>query len=182
MTTRKVPKVTAKKAAAKRAAPVKATAAKKVAKAKATSAKKVAKKVAKVAPAKAVAKVSALRGSSLDAYIRGKCSGWQAEAVRGLAGLISRVVPKAVQTIKWAQPVFELAGPFAFIRPAARHVTLGFWRGADMKDPRGVLEGDGSRMKHIKLRSAELDEKLLGGFIREAVALNAAHGDPTKRS
>ncbi len=160
MTTRKVAKVSAKKVA--RAAP--------------------AKKVAKATPAKAaVAKVSELRGSTLDAYIRGKCTGWQADAVRAVAGLVAKVAPKAVQTIKWAQPVFELAGPFAFIRPAAKHVTFGFWRGAEMKDPTGVLEGDGSRMKHIKLRSAELDEKLLAGFIREAAALNTAKGDPTKR-
>lgn len=165
MTTTKVAKGSAKKAA------------------KAAPAKKAAKKAPakKAAPAKVVAKVSELRGSSLDAYIRGKCSGWQADAVRAIAGLVLKVTPKAVQTIKWAQPVFELAGPFAFIRPAAKHVTFGFWRGAEMKDPKGVLEGDGSRMKHIKLRSAELDEKLLAGFIREAAALNAAKGDPTKR-
>jgi hypothetical protein len=44
-----------------------------------------------------------------------------------------------------------------------------------------VLEGDGDRMKHIKLRSASLDQPLLRDFIRQAVALNAAKGDPTKR-
>lgn len=172
MTTRKVSKVSAKAAPTKQAA-------KQAAKAtKAVPAKQAAKAAA---PARAVARVSELRGSSLDAYIRGKCSGWQADAVRAVAGLVSKVAPGAVQTIKWAQPVFELGGPFAFVRPAAKHVTFGFWRGAEMKDPTGVLEGDGSRMKHIKLKSAELDEKLLGGFIREAVALNTAKGDPTKR-
>jgi hypothetical protein len=173
-------KKVAAKATAKQAA--KAPAAKKVAaKATAKQAAKApaARKVAAKTGANKVASVSPLRGSSVDDYAA-KVSGWQADAVRAIAGLVQRVAPAATSAIKWAQPVFELDGPFAFVRAAAKHVTLGFWRGGELKDPKGALEGDGTRMKHIKLKSAALDEQLLGGFIREAVALNKAKGDPTK--
>src|SRR6476660_3240193 len=33
------------------------------------------------------------------------------------------------------------------------HVNLMFPRGVDLKDPRGLLEGDGKAMRHVKMRS-----------------------------
>jgi hypothetical protein len=175
-------KATAKKSTAKKATAKKSTAKKSTVK-KATAKKSTAKKATpkKATAKKPTPKISPLRGTPIADFVRDRVTGWQAEAVMALCALVMRAAPKATQAIKWSQPVFELGGPFAFIRPAAKHVTLGLWRGGEMKDPRGVLEGDGDRMKHIKLRSATLDEPLLAGFIRQAIALNAAKGDPTKR-
>lgn len=34
------------------------------------------------------------------------------------------------------------------------HVNLMFMRGVDMKDPRGLLEGAGKAMRHVKMRTA----------------------------
>jgi len=34
------------------------------------------------------------------------------------------------------------------------HVNLGFYRGAGLPDPAGLLVGDGKQMRHIKVRSA----------------------------
>ncbi|MBA3549084.1 MAG: DUF1801 domain-containing protein [Nannocystis sp.] len=180
-------KKTAKKTTAKKTASAKKPAAKKTAKATTASAKKTtAKKTAKKAAAKKtttkkVPKTSPLKTTPIAEFVLDRLSGWQAEAVEALCALVLSEAPEATQAIKWSQPVFELGGPFAFIRLAAKHVTFGFWRGADLKDPRGVLEGEGDRMKHIKLRSATLDEPLLRGFIRQAIKLNATRGDPTRR-
>jgi len=35
------------------------------------------------------------------------------------------------------------------------HVNLLFPRGVDLKDPKGLLEGSGKAMRHVKLRTAE---------------------------
>ena len=185
-TAKKTAKTTAaKKPTAKTATSANKPTARKTAKttaAKKPTAKKATKTTAAKAPGRAASKTSPLKGSTpIAEFVLDRLSGWQAEAVEALCALVLSEAPQATQAIKWSQPVFELGGPFAFIRLAAKHVTFGFWRGADLKDPRGVLEGAGDRMKHIKLRSATLDEPLLRGFIRQAIKLNAKGGDPTKR-
>ena len=74
----------------------------------------------------------------------------------------------------------EEDGPVAFIKVAKAHVTFGFWRGADLTDSKGVLEG-GERMKHAKITSLEApDEKTLSVLLPEAIALNRKGGDPTQ--
>ena len=60
-------------------------------------------------------------------------------------------------------------------------VNFGFWRGADLSDPDGALEGTGDRMRHVKIRSAEdVDPERFTAWVKEAVALNESKGDPTK--
>jgi len=114
-------------------------------------------------------------------WIKAKTSGWQTNVVERIVALTKRAAPDATLSIKWAQPVFELNGPFAYIKPAKAHVTFGFWRGAELGDPAGVLEG-GDRMKHVRIPADEpLNEARLAAFVREAVALNRAKGDPTQR-
>ncbi len=84
--------------------------------------------------------------------------------------------------MKWGQPVWEHNGPFAWLRPAAKHVSFGFWRGAEMNDPEGHLDGEGERMRHLKMTSAaDLKSLPIEGFVKQAVELNGANGDPTKR-
>jgi hypothetical protein len=118
---------------------------------------------------------------SVDEYVA-DLQAWQAEIVTALRKLIREAAPNASEAIKWAQPVFEENGPFAFIRPASKHVTIGFWRGAEMADPKGVFEGEGDRMKHIKLTAVkDIQAHDVQSYVREAVALNRQHGDPTKK-
>jgi hypothetical protein len=61
-------------------------------------------------------------------------------------------------------------------------VNIGFWRGAELEDPAGVLIGKGDRMRHIGVREdGAFDEEAVIGLIRQAVALNRQKGDPTRR-
>ena len=70
--------------------------------------------------------------------------------------------------------------PSRSFKVAKQHVTFGFWRGADLTDTKGVLEG-GDRMKHVKIRSEDaFDERTLSTLLRQAVSLNRQDGDPTK--
>jgi len=106
---------------------------------------------------------------------------WRGDVVAAVRGLILDAAPKAGESIKWSQPVFDHNGPFAYIRAFGKHVNVGFWRGADLSDPKGALSGSGSKMRHIKLASAaDLDAKILKAFVKQATKLNKKHGDPTR--
>ena len=164
----------------------KTTTKKHAAKKKAVVKKKPAAKK-KSAPKKAVAapktpKVSPLRGTNVDDWAK-KLTGWQADAMKIIRALVSRHAPDATLVMKWGQPVWEQNGPFAWLRPAAKHVSFGFWRGAELNDPDGHLEGEGDRMRHLKMTSAKDVETLpIEGFVKQAIALNGSKGDPTKRN
>lgn len=129
--------------------------------------------------AKKAPKVSVLREVSVGDYIN-KLPIAQGQAVRMLCGMISRAVPDAQAVIKWAQPVFEVNGPFAYVKPAKNHLTFGFWRGAELDDPYNILQGTG-QMRHVRLSSAvDAGNPALISFVVQAAALNRAKGNPTK--
>jgi hypothetical protein len=95
--------------------------------------------------------------------------------------VIRTTAPEARETIKWAQPVYESGGPFAYIKAFGKSVNLGFWRGEEIRDPSGLLVGEGDRMRHVRLTSlAEVRPDLVADWVRQAVELNRTKGDPTK--
>jgi len=59
--------------------------------------------------------------------------------------------------------------PFAYVGVFKDHVNVGFFHGAELEDPAGLLEGTGKRMRHVKLRPGrELDVTALGDLIDAA--------------
>jgi hypothetical protein len=117
---------------------------------------------------------------SIDAYAK-SLGDWRGDVVRELDALVRKAAPGTSGSIKWAQPVYELQGPFAYVKAFTTAVNFGFWRGADLSDPDGALEGTGDRMRHVKIRSAEdVDPERFTAWVKEAVALNESKGDPTK--
>ena len=51
------------------------------------------------------------------------------------------------------------------------HISVEFSRGADFRDPEGLLEGKGKTRRHVKLRAlSDLDEKNVTGFLKQALA------------
>ena len=42
--------------------------------------------------------------------------------------------------------------PFGYVNVFTAHVNVGFFHGAALKDPAGLLLGTGKRMRHVKLR------------------------------
>jgi hypothetical protein len=101
--------------------------------------------------------------------------------VMALSALVMKAVPDAEAAIKWGQPVFSKGGPFCYIKPAKSYVNIGFWRGTSLKDPGKVLQGDGDKMRHVKIHGpADLKEKVLRPLIRQSADANQKRGDPTK--
>jgi hypothetical protein len=41
---------------------------------------------------------------------------------------------------------------FGYVNAFTAHVNVGFFRGAELSDPSGLLEGTGKFMRHVKLR------------------------------
>jgi hypothetical protein len=130
------------------------------------------------APAK---KKKVVSKKTVDDYVRG-LKGWQKDVVSELRKVILSAAPKATESIKWAQPVYEANGPFCYVRAFTNTVNFGFWRGADLADGEPRLQSGGQRMAHIKIAGPEdVDVKAFAVLVRKAVALNAKQGDPTKR-
>jgi hypothetical protein len=59
--------------------------------------------------------------------------------------------------------------PFAYVNSFKNHVNVGFFHGAKLDDPAGLLEGNGKRMRHVKLKpGAEPNAAALGDLIDAA--------------
>lgn len=117
---------------------------------------------------------------TVDAYVEG-LDGWQREAAAQLRSIIKQTAPDARESIKWAQPVYEAGGPFCYFKAFKSSLNFGFWRGVDIDDPKGLLQGDGDKMRHVKLTGVDdVDADAFAGFVRQAVELNQLKGDPTK--
>ena len=105
-----------------------------------------------------------------------------AEVLAQIDAIVRKAAPKATATIKWAQPVYELNGPFAYMKASSKHVTFGFWRGTELSDPKRLLEGDGERMKHVQVASpADVRTTHFAAWVKEAARLNTEKGNPTQR-
>ena len=61
--------------------------------------------------------------------------------------------------------------PFAYVAILKAHVNIGFFQGASLNDPAGLLEGAGKRMRHVKLKPGQaFDAKALSALIEAAYA------------
>ena len=60
---------------------------------------------------------------------------------------------------------------FGYVNVFTSHVNVGFFRGAELPDPDGLLEGNGRFMRHVKLRpNAVVDSDALKKLIESAYA------------
>jgi hypothetical protein len=118
--------------------------------------------------------------TTVDAYIESLPTE-QAKIVSALRKVILKAAPEATESFKWAQPVYESGGPFCYIKAFKSSVNFGFWRGVDLDDPDGRLEGSGHKMRHVKIEElSQIEEKAFAAYVKQAVQLNAAMGDPSR--
>ena len=58
---------------------------------------------------------------------------------------------------------------FSYVNAFTAHVNVGFFMGAKLADPAGLLQGSGKRMRHVKLRWGEpVAEAALNNLIAAA--------------
>jgi hypothetical protein len=60
---------------------------------------------------------------------------------------------------------------FGYVNAFRAHVNVGFFRGAEIADPEGLLEGTGKFMRHVKLRpECDINATALMKLIKSAYA------------
>jgi hypothetical protein len=90
--------------------------------------------------------------------------------IRALRRFVKRVAPKLTETVKWGNGCWVgKKGPVAYVYSDTGFVQFGFFRGASLKDPKGLLEGKGEYVRHIKVRrSSEIDERAFAALLKQA--------------
>ena len=112
------------------------------------------------------------RGRSNDAAFNGVIAASSAE-IQGLAravrDLVFDVLPETVEvvwpkqgSVGWGTGPKKFTEQFAYLMPFKHHLTLGFYRGAELPDPAGLLPSSGGRqvagslsMRSLKIASLE---------------------------
>lgn len=102
-------------------------------------------------------------------------AGWRGKTMARLRKLILETDPNIAEEWKWDTPVFAHKGNVVALGAFKDVIKLNFFKGASLKDPRGLfnagLEAKASRA--IDLREGDaINESALKDLIRAAVALN----------
>jgi hypothetical protein len=113
-------------------------------------------------------------GADVSTYFA-KLSGRQPALAKRLDRIARKGAPKASAAVKWGMPVYEHHGMLCYIRAQKNYMTLGFYgQAVGLSDPKGVMEGTGKGMRHVKIWPEEkLDEAYLLRMVRQAAAENA---------
>lgn len=84
------------------------------------------------------------------------------EIARKLKGLIIEVYPEVVE-VPWPKQRIigygigpkKMSEHFCYIAVQVDYANLGFYYGAELPDPTGLLDGTGKNLQHVKVRKAE---------------------------
>jgi len=98
--------------------------------------------------------------------------------VEKLKAVILDIHPEAVEVVRLGDRAATYGvGPkkmkegYAYILPYKKHVNLGFYQGALLDDPEGLLQGTGAKMRHIKVKNEDAaDTPAIRALIAAALA------------
>ena len=116
---------------------------------------------------------------SPDAYLAA-LDGWHQRHVQALRSTVVDAAPLQ-ERVKWGHLVYFSNGPVLLIRAEEKRILFGFWRGRRLRgiEPR-LKPGGKYEMATLELAEATpLEQATVVELVKEAVALNAVHGDPT---
>jgi hypothetical protein len=99
------------------------------------------------------------------------------EIARRLRVLVGEIHPDAVEaprpgerTAGYGVGPKKMSETYAYIAPQREYVNLGFYHGASLPDPEGLLEGAGKALRHVKIRSAnDADRPALRRLLKAAL-------------
>lgn len=65
----------------------------------------------------------------------------------------------------------KMSEGYCYVLPYTRWVNLGFFQGAQLPDPEGLLEGTGAKLRHVKVRSVDAaDTPAVRALVEAALA------------
>jgi hypothetical protein len=111
------------------------------------------------------------RYATFDDYLSGQARKHQ-PIIRALRRFVKRTAPKLEESVKWGNGCW-LKGrvPVSYVYSAPDHVQFGFFRGASLKDPNGLLQGKGAYVRHIKVyKLSDVDEKAFRALVKQAAS------------
>jgi hypothetical protein len=120
-----------------------------------------------------------IAAESPDAYVA-SLSGWRQRYVEALRSVVIDAV-SVREAVKWGHLVYFSNGPVLLIRAEEGRVLFGFWRGQRLRgiEPR-LKPGGKYEMATLELvEETPLARSTVIELVKQAVVLNASHGDPT---
>jgi len=95
------------------------------------------------------------------------------QVVEPLRKLALKVSGKCKEDVKWnALCLFNGDRAFVGIMPYRKYVSVIFDRGSELADPKGILEGDGKKMRHIKIfNKDEIKKKNVAYYVKQSFHL-----------
>lgn len=84
-----------------------------------------------------------------------------AETARALRRLVAEAFPEAVEQVDFGNRLLAVGKTMAMrdlafaVIPHTAHVNLQLANGADLPNERGMIEGTGKRIRHVKVRTVE---------------------------
>lgn len=92
------------------------------------------------------------------------------------AGFVEVVWPK-LKIASFGVGPRKLTQHYAYIAIFSSHINLGFYHGASLADPVGLLEGTGRKLRHVKIRDLpSVQSEALAGLLRQAIAERMPYG------
>ena len=90
--------------------------------------------------------------------------------IRALRRFVKRTEPGLEESVKWGNGCWVKGKvPVSYVYSAPDHIQFGFIRGSSLKDPRGLLEGNGQYVRHVKVRkTSDIDEDVFRRYLRQA--------------
>jgi hypothetical protein len=118
--------------------------------------------------------------ASPDAYVEA-LDGWRRALVEEIRAVVLRTA-RFEEVIKWGNLVYLSNGPVLVIRAEDHRVLMSFFRGKQMVALEPRLKPSGKYdLATLDLREGmTVKPSIVRTLVREAVALNARLGDPTK--
>lgn len=72
--------------------------------------------------------------------------------ITALSEIVKKTAPEFTLTVKWGQGCWTLGdAPKVYMHAEPDHVQFGFYAGATLNDPEGLLVGSGKHVRHVKV-------------------------------
>ena len=114
----------------------------------------------------------------IDNYVEG-LTDWRGKMTARLRKLIREAAPELAEEWKWDTPVWSHKGNVVAAGVFKDHVKLNFFKGASLKDPKGLFNAglDAKATRAVDFSEGDdVDEPALKALVREAVAYNMSGG------
>jgi hypothetical protein len=112
------------------------------------------------------------KGKDVEAFVKVVEPGKRA-LIEKLRAFVKSQAPQLKEQIKWGNICWIGKSNVCWIIVYNDHVDFGFFKGAELKDPKKLLEGTGKGLRHVKVRAAsDIKEMEFAGLLKEAVALD----------